>query len=78
VEDTLGRLEADRSTLTRSTPIWREADELLRSVPGVGRSRRARSSPICRNSATWIADALPALRERDERVRSTGQMERMR
>ena len=30
------RLEADLTTLIRSTPIWREADELLRSVPGVG------------------------------------------
>jgi transposase len=31
----LGRLEADLTTLIRSTPIWREADELLRSVPGL-------------------------------------------
>ena len=36
VEDALGRLGADLTTLIRSTPIWREADELLRSVPGVG------------------------------------------
>jgi transposase len=36
LDDALGRLEADLATLIRSTPIWREADELLRSVPGVG------------------------------------------
>ena len=34
--DALGRLEADLKTLIRATTIWREADELLRSVPGVG------------------------------------------
>jgi transposase len=34
--DALKRLEADLAALIRSTPIWREADELLRSVPGVG------------------------------------------
>jgi transposase len=37
LEDAISRLEADLTTLIRSTPIWREADELLRSVPGVGR-----------------------------------------
>jgi transposase len=36
LDEALGRLEADLATLIRSTPIWREADELLRSVPGVG------------------------------------------
>jgi len=34
--DALDRLEAHLKTLIRSTAIWREADELLRSVPGVG------------------------------------------
>ena len=34
--DALDRLEADLKTLIRSTAIWRETDELLRSVPGVG------------------------------------------
>ena len=36
LDDALERLEADLTTLIRSTPIWREADDLLRSVPGVG------------------------------------------
>ena len=36
LEDALERLEAELTTLIRSTPIWREADDLLRSVPGVG------------------------------------------
>jgi transposase len=53
LEDALGRLEADLTTLIRSTPIWREADELLRSVPGMGPVTSSRSLPICRNSATW-------------------------
>src|SRR5215471_17665116 len=34
--DALDRLETDLKTLIRSTAIWRETDELLRSVPGVG------------------------------------------
>ena len=62
LDDALERLEAELTTLIRSTPIWREADDLLRSVPGVGAVTRARSSPICRNSATWIAGALPPSR----------------
>jgi transposase len=52
----LGRLEADLTTLIRSTPIWREADELLRSVPGVG--------PV--TSCALIAD-LPELGHLDRR-----------
>ena len=36
LDDALERLEAELTTLIRSTPIWREADDLLRSVPGVG------------------------------------------
>jgi transposase len=52
----LGRLEADLTTLIRSTPIWREADALLRSVPGVG--------PV--TSCALIAD-LPELGHLDRR-----------
>ena len=36
LDDALERLEAELTTRIRSTPIWREADDLLRSVPGVG------------------------------------------
>jgi transposase len=32
LDDALERLEAELTTLIRSTPIWREADDLLRSV----------------------------------------------
>jgi transposase len=32
----LGNVDKDISTLIKSTPVWREQDELLRSVPGVG------------------------------------------
>ena len=56
LNDALGRLEADLTTLIRSTPIWREADELLRSVPGVG--------PV--TSCALIAD-LPELGHLDRR-----------
>lgn len=56
LDDALGRLEADLTTLIRSIPIWREADELLRSVPGVGRV----------TSCALIAD-LPELGHLDRR-----------
>jgi transposase len=56
LDDALGRLEADLTILIRSTPIWREADELLRSVPGVG--------PV--TSCALIAD-LPELGHLDRR-----------
>ena len=56
LDDAISRLEADLTTLIRSTPIWREADELLRSVPGVGRV----------TSCALIAD-LPELGHLDRR-----------
>lgn len=36
LEAALGRLDDDLQKLVRTTPIWREAEDLLRSVPGVG------------------------------------------
>lgn len=56
LDDAIRRLEADLTALIRSTPIWREADELLRSVPGVG--------PV--TSCARIAD-LPELGHLDRR-----------
>ena len=56
LDEALERLEADLTTLIRSTPIWREADALLRSVPGVG--------PV--TSCALIAD-LPELGHLDRR-----------
>jgi transposase len=56
LEDAIEHLEADLATVIRSTPIWREADELLRSVPGVG--------PV--TSCVLIAD-LPELGHLDRR-----------
>jgi transposase len=56
LEEALRRLETDLTTLIRSTPIWREADDLLRSVPGVG--------PV--TSCALIAD-LPELGHLDRR-----------
>ncbi len=56
LNDALERLEAELTTRIRSTPIWREADDLLRSVPGVG--------PV--TSCALIAD-LPELGHLDRR-----------
>lgn len=56
LEEALRRLDHDLTTLVRSTPIWREADDLLRSVPGIG--------PV--TAGTLIAD-LPELGRLDRR-----------
>jgi transposase len=56
LEEALRRLDHDLTTLVRSSPIWREADDLLRSVPGIG--------PI--TACTLIAD-LPELGQLDRR-----------
>lgn len=52
----LGNVDKDISTLIKSTPVWRDKDELLRSVPGVG--------PVL--SATLLC-ALPELGSVDRR-----------
>jgi len=56
LEAALRRLDHDLTTLIRSTPMWREADDLLRSVPGIG--------PV--TAGTLIAD-LPELGRLDRR-----------
>ena len=56
LEEALRRLDHDLTTLVRSTPIWREADDVLRSVPGIG--------PV--TACTLIAD-LPELGRLDRR-----------
>jgi transposase len=56
LEEALRRLDHDLTTLVRSTPAWREADDLLRSVPGIG--------PI--TACTLIGD-LPELGHLDRR-----------
>lgn len=50
LEEALRRLDHDLTTLIRATPAWRETDDLLRSVPGIG--------PV--TACTLIAD-LPEL-----------------
>ena len=57
LEEALRRLDHDLTTLVRSTPIWRAADDLLRSVPGIG--------PV--TACTLIAD-LPELGHLDGRA----------
>ncbi len=56
LEEALRRLDLDLTTLVRSTPAWREADDLLRSVPGIG--------PV--TACTLIAD-MPELGRLDRR-----------
>lgn len=36
LEKRLGRVDDDLATLIRTSPLWREQDDLLQSVPGVG------------------------------------------
>lgn len=36
LEEALRRLDKDVHALIRTTPVWRETDDLLRSVPGIG------------------------------------------
>ena len=49
--------EGLRQTL-RHSPVWREKDDLLRSVPGVG-ERLSLSWPICRSWARWTVGRSP-------------------
>ena len=56
LEEALRRLDHDLTTLVRATPAWREADDLLRSVPGIG--------PV--TACTLIAE-LPKLGRLDRR-----------
>jgi transposase len=56
LEDALRRLDQDLNSVIRATPLWREADDLLRSVPGIG--------PV--TACTLIAD-LPELGRLDRR-----------
>jgi len=56
LEEALRRLDHDLTTQVRATPAWREAEDLLRSVPGIG--------PV--TACTLIAD-LPELGHLDRR-----------
>jgi transposase len=56
LQQALRSLDHDLTTLVRSTPAWREADDLLRSASGIG--------PV--SSCTFVAD-LPELGRLDRR-----------
>ncbi len=56
LEAALRRLDDDLATLIRATPVWREREDLLRSVPGIG--------PV--TACTLIAE-LPELGHLDRR-----------
>ena len=50
--------EGLRQTL-RQSPVWREKDDLLRTVPGVGEQLSITSWPTCRSWARWTAGRSP-------------------
>src|SRR5467141_1505422 len=56
LEKRLSGLDDELAGLVRETPIWRERDELLRSVPGVGRCSRPPCSRTCPSWAHLIAN----------------------
>jgi len=57
----LSALEADIDDAVRGSPPWREKEELLASVPGIGTTIARRSSPSCPNSApSTAARPLPS------------------
>jgi hypothetical protein len=63
-------LDGDIDAAVRGSPAWREAEDLLKSVPGVGDvTPRAPSSPNCPSSATSTAAASPPCRRRPRQPR---------
>ena len=60
LEKELADIDAEIDAGVRASPAWREAEDLLTSVPGVGfPSRREPSSPNCPNLVGWIAPSSP-------------------
>jgi transposase len=62
LEKRLSGLDEELGTMIRDTPIWRERDELLRSVPGVGTVLSRTCSPTCPNWENSIASRSPPWR----------------
>ena len=56
LEDLLGQVEADLDDTVRGSPVWRAAEDLLASVPGIGKT----------SARTLIAE-LPELGSLDRR-----------
>jgi transposase len=50
LENELKRTNTDPTAMMHESPVWREKEEVLRSVPSVGQSSPRRSSPI---SPSW-------------------------
>src|SRR5216684_4406858 len=59
LEKRLSGLDAELAELIRETPLWRERDELLRSVPGSARCSRVLCSRSCLNWECSIASRSP-------------------
>jgi transposase len=61
LEEALRRLDQDLTTLVRSTPAWRDADDLLRSVPGIaaGRPGKVAVTAAMRKLLTILNAMLP-------------------
>jgi hypothetical protein len=60
LEKELAEIDAEIDAGVRGSPAWREKEDLLASVPGVGRSPPARSSPNCPNSEPSTASGSQA------------------
>src|SRR5260370_19907141 len=59
LEKRVSGLDAELAELMRETPLWRERDELLRSVPGSARCSRVLCSRSCLNWECSIASRSP-------------------
>ena len=59
LEQELNDLDKDLRKALRRSPVWREKDDLLRSVPGVGEQLSFRSWHIYRSWALSIASRSP-------------------
>ena len=55
----LGEIENDIDGAIRGTPAWRDSEDLLRTVPGIGNTIAAPSSPSCLSSAASTGAASP-------------------
>ena len=55
----LAALDGDTDQAIRNSPVWRENEDLLTSVPGIGPVTARTCSPACRNSAISAAARSP-------------------
>ena len=59
LEAELSDLDHTLTERVQASPVWREQENLLRSVPGIGPPPPSPCWPSCPNWASWIARPLP-------------------